>query len=192
MMSAIKLPDIPSTKFARYLQQEYKKQNSYGSTGGVFQSVEAEMFAHNASIDQPKAQDIDHEPSHVWLRKEIIERTGTGDGLTLRYKGVLDGRGHPLCPGPAKEGSFWVVEHAGHVGSFEVNEGDILVRFDGFNSNWLRIPNGGLEPPPLKVTQKTKAQLLHDASKVLFPPSKPPATKAAPGPGKRKVILEDE
>lgn len=155
----------PGTSFGRYLQQELDKakessKNKIANHVGIFQDIEAE------------GKEIEYE----LIEQRIREQTGIIKLPDLKYKGMIDGRITRPYPGPAKEGSFWVVAFPGYIGSHTMEKGDILVRLSQFDSDWLLISDRQhkeVATKPLKVLST-------------------PKTKAAPGPQKRKVILEDE
>jgi hypothetical protein len=168
---------IPGTSFSRYLQQQQKKfyesqlPQVYDSYKGIFQDIEAELVA----------KDIQYEPDYPALRQRIKDVTGVKT-VNFQYRGTLDGRIAQPYPGPAKEGSFWVVEYPGTIGGHAVSEGDLVVRLNQFASDWIIVETPDISPglPEVSPVKEQKLKVL-----------KPPATKAAPGPGKRKIVLED-
>lgn len=185
---------IPGTSFSAYLHQQRQKerqreQQPKSPHVGIFQDIEAQA-----------AKDLDYEKKYPELEQKIRDETGLPTMAKpmpqLRYKGTIDGRIPRPYPGPAKEGCFWIVEWPGTVGSFyDVKKGDILVRLSLHpNSEWLLVP-GDIAPSSfmsgedeLKYAKAVSEKALTDLKKTL----KGKGTKAAPGPQKRKVILEDD
>lgn len=172
--------NIPGMSFSKYLQQEHNKWREANYVG-IFQDIEAEEAQ----------EEIKLEVDARVLEARVRIRDAGYSGL-LRCKGTLDCRIPKNYPGPAKQGSFWIVEYPGQIGSHPVKEGDILVRLNQFNEEWQLIPKDDPGPPLTSVPNKEIGWAERYGLLDKKPQPKPPRTKAAPGPQKRKVILEDE
>jgi hypothetical protein len=182
------LPKLPGTSFSRYLAQERNKElkkQGYHSAG-IFDDVEA----HAPDITDTKPYPDLH---HQLMQKLKAAIGPSSEHLQLVYRGTIDGRnpGQPYPYGEAP-GYFYIVEHGGSIGSSIIKPGDVLVRIDGFSSDWMLITKD--EPKWDKELELAKEiSLKHfDALKQELKKMPSPKTKAAPGPQKRKVILEDD
>lgn len=132
---------------------------------------------HEEGIFRDIFRDIEATETYKTLIEDIL---GQRYEFNFKYKGKLDGRFNQLYPYPAKEGHFWLVAYAGHIGNHIVAEGDCLVRLTEFASDWTLIASD-------EKYYSTKIDQVNRA----YEKKPKPTTKAAPAPGKRKVILED-
>lgn len=182
------LPKIPGTAFSRYLSQERNKElkkQGYHSAG-VFDDVEK---------NAPEITDTKPNPDlHYELLQKLKAAIGpAAHNLNLVYRGTIDARqGGPL-PYGEPEGSFYIVEYGGGIQQWVVKPGDIFVRFPQFASDWVCIakeePKWTAKDTEIakQISQKHLDTLKADLRKMPTPKTKP-----APGPQKRKVILEDD
>lgn len=196
---------IPGSSFSAYLAQENKKwAKQILSRPSIFSDIEEqEILGAAKDIENYDNMDVTV-GALIRTIKDCVAARIEDVPANIVYRGKLDCRIAHSYPGPAKVGHFWVVEHAGPIGSSITRVGDCLVRIRDVHTDWMLLPveeiNAGMQNRlspnhPINIQQKSftflKNRLTEAAEKGYSRPKAPP-TKAAPAPAKRKVILEDD
>lgn len=201
--------ELPGAKFAAYLKQQNDKWARAQEQKFIFNDIEKHE-QQTAPATEAMNEAITEEAKVIGALirtvKELLISWANPIPEKIAYRGKIDCLIPRNYPAPAKSGHFWVIETPGMVGDWAVNPGDVLVRVfydwlvlrqDDVNAGMMkRCQPGWVETSPSfsdsSIKLKSFTILKPGITTKPKQEPKPPATKAAPGPGKRKVILEDE